>query len=783
VEKVIEIKRRAQRCILSGDLDGAMAEYEKLVATGDRDPMYCVLLADLLFKKGMAAEAEERYLEAVVAYERQSLYKQAIAVCKKMSRLSIAPIVVSRRLGELYERDGLPAEAALCYVQHADLLIDRDRFEEARDSLVRACEMGLDQIRPLERLGEVEVLAGHPAGAVRAWDTAADRHEAAGHAAEAKKWRNRAEQLRASLGPEAASAAASGDEGGNEGGQADGGADAAGGATGAGDGATAFADVFGRLDEPPGLGASARAGEAPAAGDGGAAQPDPFDRSGRNAPEWMPASPAASPATPSAEAPAATPGVWDFGIPRAAVAPAASGGTTATESEAVVAAAPSVPAAEDADVASDGVEVQAGDDAHVAAAGGWIEDAIGGPAIVADGGLPGAAGGEREVPAAEAAFEVATAEGHDAQEAGGVAAAVAGPQTGPEPTAADRPAAPDVASGRVEEVAAAGTSAVAAAAADAPAEAARASTAVADSEDAGLAEVAALLQEAQQHFHQGERAAASGALVRAAQAYDRMGRYDSAAAIYRSLGHSTDSSLQLMLLWMKNCQRRNDSLEAARVACDLGDRALNDGDVPAAREWFERARSYDPASEIAGRRLQAMEGGGSSPGADAAAAPAEDGGQLSIRTDREEPVIIDLGTLIEEFQRGAGEQLASDPQGHYDLAMSYREMGLFDAAVESFRVAAREPSFFLRSTEMIGRCLLEVGQFDEAAEELRAALAAPDLDREAAHDLRYQLGLALEAAGRAREALAEFEQVYAAQANYLDVAMKIRVLRKTVESL
>jgi hypothetical protein len=45
--------------------------------------------------------------------------------------------------------------------------------------------------------------------------------------------------------------------------------------------------------------------------------------------------------------------------------------------------------------------------------------------------------------------------------------------------------------------------------------------------------------------------------------------------------------------------------------------------------------------------------------------------------------------------------------------------------------------------------------------------------------MRYHLGLALEAAGRGEEALAEFERVYAAQASYPDVAMKIRVLRKT----
>ena len=104
------------------------------------------------------------------------------------------------------------------------------------------------------------------------------------------------------------------------------------------------------------------------------------------------------------------------------------------------------------------------------------------------------------------------------------------------------------------------------------------------------------------------------------------------------------------------------------------------------------------------------------------------------------------------------------------------------AVAMAISTAAVDPKFFLRSKELIGRCLLDLGHFDEAAEELRQALSAPDLRASISHDLRYQLGLALEAAGRSAEALEEFERVYSAQANYPDVAMKIRVLRKTVES-
>jgi tetratricopeptide (TPR) repeat protein len=127
-------------------------------------------------------------------------------------------------------------------------------------------------------------------------------------------------------------------------------------------------------------------------------------------------------------------------------------------------------------------------------------------------------------------------------------------------------------------------------------------------------------------------------------------------------------------------------------------------------------------------------------------------------------------------------QLSGDAQGHYDIGMAYREMGLLEQAVEAFQEAARDPGFALRAAEMVGRCLLDQGRFDEASQEFATALAAPGMPPELAADLRYQLALAHEAAGRTREALAEFERVYATQSNYPDVALKIRVLRKTLES-
>ena len=48
--------------------------------------------------------------------------------------------------------------------------------------------------------------------------------------------------------------------------------------------------------------------------------------------------------------------------------------------------------------------------------------------------------------------------------------------------------------------------------------------------------------------------------------------------------------------------------------------------------------------------------------------------------------------------------------------------------------------------------------------------------------MRFQLGLALEAAGRSQEALVEFEQLFDIQPSYPDVAQKIRTLRRSLEA-
>src|SRR5438874_10508161 len=130
LEKAIEIKRRAQRAILNGDLEGALVEYEKLAATEDSDPYNYVLLADLTFKKGDQRKAIERYLQAANSYEKAGLYKNAIAVCKKMIRLKVSNPLVLKRLAGLHALDGLATESALYAMQYAEVMAHEAKYKE-----------------------------------------------------------------------------------------------------------------------------------------------------------------------------------------------------------------------------------------------------------------------------------------------------------------------------------------------------------------------------------------------------------------------------------------------------------------------------------------------------------------------------------------------------------------------------------------------------------------------------------------------------------------------------
>ncbi len=603
LEKAIEIKRRAQRCIQSGDLAGALAEYQKLTQGQDPDPYNHVLIADLHFKRGDNGEACQSYLTAVTAYEKSALYKNAIAICKKMIRLSLSPPVVLQRLAQLHALDGLQTEAALYYMQYAEHQVREEKYRDAVGTLRTAVETCPENVPTLERLAEAQLLADDVDGAVATFTDAWRRWTVGGLHAEAKRVRERAEHVR----------------------------------PGCTEGFESMPlEVAPPAPEPP---VTSTSPSPPSMGDPFAGDPPP--------PE----------------------------------------------------------------------------------------------------------------PASNALLEDATDNTDDALHGLEARSAFA-------PTAAttDRPHGFESTNGRHDA---------------APA---------ADGEgppEVSLEDIEGMLREAEQQLRGGARDEAAATLLRAAQSYEAIGRHDNAGAIYRSLARSPHVPDAVLPLWLGNCERRNDKVEAAQVACQIGERALSAGDHTTARTWFERAVAFDPANDLATRRLQRLDqmaAPAATPVTKPVPAETSGPGRVAVAVGRAQAVTFDLNAMLDEFQRAVGEQLSGDAQSHYDLGMTYREMGLAEQAIDAFRVAAADPDYRPRCAEMIGRTLLDQGRFEEAIEEFAAALETkPPAD--AALSLQYHLGLAYEASGNTQQALSSFEQIAAAQGDYPDVGAKIHALRRTLENV
>jgi tetratricopeptide (TPR) repeat protein len=182
--------------------------------------------------------------------------------------------------------------------------------------------------------------------------------------------------------------------------------------------------------------------------------------------------------------------------------------------------------------------------------------------------------------------------------------------------------------------------------------------------------------------------------------------------------------------------------------------------------------------------------------------PAEGGMDLGAELDglfetqsavAEEPTsgssIADLGDagladIFKEFKKGVDKQLGKeDYDTRYNLGIAYKEMGLIDEAIAEFQLAARDPGRLLECSSMLGICFLEKGMAKLAVKWFEKGLGAPGRSEEEYMGLRYDLAIAHDAAGETDQALQIFEDLYGQDANFRDVANKVRELRARLAAL
>ena len=213
MDRSLAIKKRAQQLVQKGQIDAALAEFDRLFESGDKDPYDFIVVADLLAKRGSMQEAVRRYRQAIQEYSSAELYKNAIAVCKKILRISKEDLEIHRTLGELYAKEGLYGDAQIHYLEFADGSIRRREFDTALGVIEAVIHLSPDNFELSEKYVEIAMRADEPTRGARELLRRAARLEELGRVDEAAQLRERSSTLdpEATLtAPSAPGAAASG---------------------------------------------------------------------------------------------------------------------------------------------------------------------------------------------------------------------------------------------------------------------------------------------------------------------------------------------------------------------------------------------------------------------------------------------------------------------------------------------------------------------------------------------------------------------------------------------
>jgi tetratricopeptide (TPR) repeat protein len=161
----------------------------------------------------------------------------------------------------------------------------------------------------------------------------------------------------------------------------------------------------------------------------------------------------------------------------------------------------------------------------------------------------------------------------------------------------------------------------------------------------------------------------------------------------------------------------------------------------------------------------------------------------AVATPEEEAPVTPsvFGDLLQNFERdlAAPEQDDSDLETHFNLGIAFREMGLLDEAIGELQKVCRAEAGQLKPARMqeayiwLATCFVEKSVPEASFKWFQRALeTAPNEESRTA--VTYELASAYEAAGRKREALDHFMEVYGNNIDYRDVATRIRELRSSV---
>jgi len=144
-----------------------------------------------------------------------------------------------------------------------------------------------------------------------------------------------------------------------------------------------------------------------------------------------------------------------------------------------------------------------------------------------------------------------------------------------------------------------------------------------------------------------------------------------------------------------------------------------------------------------------------------------------------------LAEVFEEYRVSAevGSASNGDYETHYNLGLAYKEMDLFEEALEEFQIAISlvspddGSSRYVQCCNLLAHCFMQKSVPQLAVKWLNKGLSAPNVSEDERQALRFELAAAHEQAGDLNQAIDLFTEIYGMNVSYRGVNERLRALQ------
>src|SRR5262245_6918212 len=171
----------AEKFVQQGKLQNAISEYEKIIKDDPKDVTVLNTIGDLYARVGNNDEAAYYFKKVADQYAQEGFTVKAIAVYKKLTKLTPGNFENVNKLAELYGQQGLFNDARIQYMVVADHLLKSGDNTQAAKVLQRILELDPENTATQSRLADLYTKLGKKDDARNIYYSAAETLHARGN--------------------------------------------------------------------------------------------------------------------------------------------------------------------------------------------------------------------------------------------------------------------------------------------------------------------------------------------------------------------------------------------------------------------------------------------------------------------------------------------------------------------------------------------------------------------------------------------------------------------------